>query len=335
MANPEHIAILEQGVERWNKWRNEHHSLQPDLSHADFNRQSREEFTAGLNIRPPNFRGVRFDGVDLRSAVLSESYLERASFRSAYLDGADLSRTHLGWTDFTGASLRGASLADCIFHETTLANCDLSDAKALESTTHHGPSTVDHRTLSNSGRLPLSFLRGCGLPETFVDRIPELFWTSPGFYSCFISYSHADKGFAHKVHDTLQERGIRCWLDEKDMNVGDDIHGALEGGISRADKLLLCCSEHSLTSRWVDKEVGMAFDKEEQLSNQLGSNVMMLVPLDLDGHLFTNEWTSGYRAQIRRRRAADFTGWSEDREKFDEGMTKVVRALRFPEEACG
>ena len=24
MANPEHLAILKQGVERWNKWREEH-----------------------------------------------------------------------------------------------------------------------------------------------------------------------------------------------------------------------------------------------------------------------------------------------------------------------
>jgi hypothetical protein len=31
-------------------------------------------------------------------------------------------------------------------------------------------------------------------------------------YSVFISYSHADKAFARRVHDTLQGRGIRCLL---------------------------------------------------------------------------------------------------------------------------
>jgi hypothetical protein len=35
MANPEHLAILKQGVEEWNKWRGEHSELEPDLSRAD------------------------------------------------------------------------------------------------------------------------------------------------------------------------------------------------------------------------------------------------------------------------------------------------------------
>jgi hypothetical protein len=32
------------------------------------------------------------------------------------------------------------------------------------------------------------------------------------FYSCFISYSHADREFARLLYDTLQGRGVRCWL---------------------------------------------------------------------------------------------------------------------------
>jgi hypothetical protein len=37
MANPEHLAILKQGVEVWNKWRNENDltTPTPDLSGAD------------------------------------------------------------------------------------------------------------------------------------------------------------------------------------------------------------------------------------------------------------------------------------------------------------
>ena len=32
MANPEHLAILKQGVEEWNKWRREYPGVEPDLS---------------------------------------------------------------------------------------------------------------------------------------------------------------------------------------------------------------------------------------------------------------------------------------------------------------
>jgi len=54
------------------------------------------------------------------------------------------------------------------------------------------------------------------------------------FYSCFISYNHTDKSFARRVHDTLQGRVIRCWLDEKQMIPGDDIY---EAGGSRDQAL--------------------------------------------------------------------------------------------------
>ena len=32
MANPEHLAILKQGVKVWNQWRNENSEIEPDLS---------------------------------------------------------------------------------------------------------------------------------------------------------------------------------------------------------------------------------------------------------------------------------------------------------------
>ena len=35
MANQKHLAILKQGVEVWNKWRQEHPEVKPDLSDAD------------------------------------------------------------------------------------------------------------------------------------------------------------------------------------------------------------------------------------------------------------------------------------------------------------
>jgi len=35
MANPEHLAILKQGVAIWNNWRIENPGIKPDLSEAD------------------------------------------------------------------------------------------------------------------------------------------------------------------------------------------------------------------------------------------------------------------------------------------------------------
>jgi len=35
MANEEHLKILRQGVEAWNKWRKANPNIQPDLGRAD------------------------------------------------------------------------------------------------------------------------------------------------------------------------------------------------------------------------------------------------------------------------------------------------------------
>ena len=35
MANPEHLEILKQGVETWNRWRSLHSDIKPNLSYAD------------------------------------------------------------------------------------------------------------------------------------------------------------------------------------------------------------------------------------------------------------------------------------------------------------
>ena len=105
------------------------------------------------------------------------------------------------------------------------------------------------------GKIPDIFLRGAGIPNVFLEYATSLVAIPFEFYSCFISYSHVDKSFARRVHDTLQGRGIRCWLDEKQLFPGDHIHREIDEAVRLWDKVLLCCSEKSLTSWWVDKEV--------------------------------------------------------------------------------
>ena len=83
------------------------------------------------------------------------------------------------------------------------------------------------------------------------------------------------------------------------------------------DKVLLCCSEKSLTSWWVDKEVSKALKKEERLWKERGKPVLAIIPLNLDGYLFDPQWQDWKKQHLTDRLAADFTGWETDSAKFE------------------
>ena len=96
---------------------------------------------------------------------------------------------------------------------TLFADLNLSVATGLEEIKHSGPSTIGIDTIYKSnGKIPEVFLRGAGISDNFITYIGSLVGRAIEFYSCFISYNHKDKQFARGLHDTLQGRGIRCWL---------------------------------------------------------------------------------------------------------------------------
>ena len=72
MANPEHLEILKQGVEVWNRWRKDNPDIAPKLEKA-------------------NLQGIELNGSDLRQADIRFSNLGEADLSEAILNGADLS----------------------------------------------------------------------------------------------------------------------------------------------------------------------------------------------------------------------------------------------------
>jgi hypothetical protein len=109
MANPEQVAILKQGVEVWNRWREENPGVKPDLQHANF-------FEA-------NLRGANLSNVDLYAAILWHANLTEANLHGAHLFGTELYDTTLQGATITFANLREADVRG-----SDLANADLSNS---------------------------------------------------------------------------------------------------------------------------------------------------------------------------------------------------------------
>ena len=346
MADAEQLALLTQGVAAWNQWREDNPDQEIDLSGADFSGAdfSGADFSgadfSGADLSDADLSGANLNRVDLSGANLIDADLDRvdlsganlshASLSGASLSMATLSHATLSWADLSWASLIGTHLIDADLSdadldgvhlgETVFADVDLSQVKGLTECRCFAPSTLDHRTLSRSGQLPESFLRGVGLPDTFIDYIPSLFNQPLQFYSCFISYSHQDEAFAKRLHADLQDEGVRCWYAPEDLPIGEKIRVGIDQAIRKHDKFLLILSAHSVNSQWVESEVESALEKERD------SGKLVLFPVRIDDTVMQHR--DGWPREIKNtRNIGNFCNW-KDYDAYQQVFERLVRDLK-------
>lgn len=138
MANPEHLAILQQGVLAWNSWREEQPDIVPDLSRAP--------------LRGANLQGANLNNAILWKADLAEAQLHGAKLREANLRKANFFAAELPDADLYRANLTGAQFVDTILENATLTGCfvygvSVWDAK-LGGAIQHDLVTADRHSKS-------------------------------------------------------------------------------------------------------------------------------------------------------------------------------------------
>jgi len=397
MANPEHLEILKQGVEVWNRWRTESLDILPDLKVASLR---------GLDLSGANFKRAELTGADLSNAHLidadlseanlirailsgalvtaaylgranltdatlrhgslqasdltattliradlSDADLSRAWFSEANLSDANLSSSFLGSTDFSRANLSGASLSRADLSHTNLAyanlqkanlaNVDLWDVdltgaeigwtmfagddlrsvKGLDTIIHRGPSSIGIDTLYKSeGNLSEAFLRGCGVPDTFITFARSLVGAAIDYYSAFISYSSKNTDIAERLYADLQSKNVRCWFAPEDIKIGDKFRQRIDDAIRIHDKLLVVLSEQSISSAWVEEEVEAAIEREHREKR------LVLFPVRIDDAVI--ESGQAWAAALRRmRHIGDFSKW-KDHDSYSKAFERLLRDLK-------
>ena len=281
----------------------------------------------------------------LKNANLREANCDETDLREAYLDGTDFSEAEILFVNFSGASLTETNFTNASFGDIVLGNHDLSTVIGLKTIKHQYRSTISPFTLELSkGKIPVEFLRGCGLSDLDIAyaklavpgldheqvaqityEIHNFYLDQPiQFYSCFISYNNKDEAFAQRLHDDLQDSGVRCWFAPEDMKIGDRIRPTINTQIRMREKLIVILSENSLQSEWVGDEVEAAIEQEKES----GKNV--LFPISLDNAVFDTR--EDWAAKIKRRRSiGDFSKWKDDAE-YQKMFKRLLRDLRASEE---
>ncbi len=337
MANPEHLQILKEGVKAWNEWRADNLDIRPHLRGANLEAANlwganlRGANLEGANLRGANLEDANLSGADLSDADLRSVSLWEADLRNANLSGADIQWANLYYTILDNTDLANTNFSNTQLGITRFTNLDLSSARNLEEVDHIGPSSIGIETIFRSkGKIPEKFLRGCGVPNVFIEYMASLVaaGTPFEFYSCFISHSTLDKEFVERLYADFQANNIRCWYAPHDIKGGKKIIDQIDRAIRVNDKTLLVLSEKSMKSDWVETEIRKALESEKESKKQ---KLFPIGLVDIDAikawKCFDSETGKDMAIEVRAYHIPDFSNW-KNHDDYKIALDRLIRDLK-------
>ncbi|MBL0700636.1 MAG: toll/interleukin-1 receptor domain-containing protein [Desulfosarcina sp.] len=93
--------------------------------------------------------------------------------------------------------------------------------------------------------------------------------------SVFLSHNHQNKPFVRKLARDLENQGVRYWLDEAEMKVGDSLIQKIREGIDAVDFFAVVLSPNSVNAPWVANELDVA------MHHQINGKSIKVLPIML------------------------------------------------------
>lgn len=80
--------------------------------------------------------------------------------------------------------------------------------------------------------------------------------------SIFLCHSARDKAFVRELAKALDAAGVRVWLDEAEIRIGDSLTKRIGDAIGEMEYFAVVLSRHSVKSEWVQRELQVAMQRE-------------------------------------------------------------------------
>jgi len=179
MANVEHLAILRKGKEAWNRWREEHPEVIPNLTKADL----RGMYFGMFNLNYADLQGAEIvgdsdlDEPDENGCGKSQGYNpSSANFTQASLRGANLSRLAFSnlddsepERDLKSVDLRGADLTEANLSRAYIVGARLGELIVESSNWHLAEVLIEPYRYER--RVIPTKMRGANLTGACLDNI--------------------------------------------------------------------------------------------------------------------------------------------------------------------
>src|SRR6185295_17922187 len=127
--------------------------------------------------------------------------------------------------------------------------------------------------------------------------------------SIFLSHNYRDKAFVRTLAQDLRAMGVKVWLDEAEMRVGDSLIAKISSAIDEMRYLAVVLSPNSVDSQWVQQELNQA------LMGQLSKRDTVVLPIMLSDCL-----VPGF---LRDRLYADF----RDPDNYEDALRSLLASM--------